>query len=142
MLSKNLDISAKEMEADLLDRTFYISETSFSFMKKSFGKADSIRIYANEKIELLNTSLNSCSVEDPAWQLKAESLTILETGRNAVVKGVKLKIKEIPVLYIPYLRTAVGKDKFSGFLPPSLKQGRDGVDISMPYFFNLSSKSL
>ena len=139
VLSKNLDISAKEMEADLLDRTFYISETSFSFMKKSFGNADSIRVYANEKIELLNTSLNSCSAEDPAWQLKAESLTILETGRNAVVKGVKLKIKEIPVLYIPYLRTAVGKDKFSGFLPPSLKQGRDGVDISMPYFFNLSS---
>ena len=139
VLSKHLDISAKEMEANLLDRTFYIAETSFSFMKKNFGSADSIRVYANEKIELLNTSLNSCSIEDPAWQLKAESLTLLETGRNAIIKGVSLKIKEIPVLYIPYVRTAVGKDKFSGFLPPSLKQGRDGIDISMPYFFNLSS---
>ena len=66
----------------------------------------------DQKIELLDASLNSCSIEGPAWQLKAESLTILETGRNAVVKGVKLKIKGIPVLYIPYLRTAVGKDKF------------------------------
>ena len=139
VLSKNLDISAQEMEANLLDRTFYITETSFSFMEKNFGNADSIRVYANEKIELLNTSLNSCSIEDPAWKLEAESLTILETGRNAVVKGVSLKIKEIPVLYIPYVRTAVGKEKFSGFLPPSLKQGRDGIDISIPYFFNLSS---
>ena len=139
VLSKNLDISAKEMEANLLDRTFYITDTSFSFMKKSFGNADSIRVYANEEIELLNTSLSSCSIEDPVWQLKAGSLTLLETGRNAVVRGVKLKIKEIPVLYIPYLRTAVGGDKFSGFLPPSLKQGRDGIDISTPYFFNLSS---
>jgi len=138
LLSKNLDINAKEMEANLLDRTFYIAETSFSFMKKNFGNADSIRVYANEKIELLNTSLNSCSVEDPAWELEASSLTLLETGRNAVAKGVKLKIKEIPILYIPYLRTAVGKDKFSGFLPPSLKQGRDGIDISIPYFFSLS----
>ena len=139
VLSKHLDISAQEMEANLLDRTFYITETSFSFMKKNFGNADSIRVYANEKIELLNTSLNSCSIEDPAWQLKAESLTLLETGRNAVIKGISLKIKEIPVLYIPYVRTAVGKDKFSGFLPPSLKQGRDGIDISMPYFLSLSS---
>ena len=139
VLSKNLDISAKEMEANLLDRTFYITDTSFSFMKKSFGNADSIRVYANEEIELLNTSLSSCSIEDPVWQLKAGSLTLLETGRNAVVRGVKLKIKEIPVLYIPYLRTAVGGDKFSGLLPPSLKQGRDGIDISTPYFFNLSS---
>ena len=139
VLSKNLDISAKEMEANLLDRTFYITDTSFSFMKKSFGNADSIRVYANEEIELLNTSLSSCSIEDPVWQLKAGSLTLLETGRNAVARGVKLKIKEIPVLYIPYLRTAVGEDKFSGFLPPSLKQGRDGIDISTPYFFNLSS---
>jgi lipopolysaccharide assembly outer membrane protein LptD (OstA) len=139
VLSKNLDISAKAMEANLLDRTFYITETSFSFMKKNFGKADSIRVYANEKVELLNTSLNSCSIEDPAWQLIAENLTLLETGRNAVVKGVSLKIKDIPILYIPYLRTAVGKEKFSGFLSPSLKQGRDGVDISVPYFFSLSS---
>ena len=138
VLSKNLDISAKEMEANLLDRTFYITETSFTFMKKSFGEADSIRVFANEKVELLNTSVNSCSVEDPAWKLNATSLTLLETGRNAVVRGVNLKIKDIPIIYIPYLRTAVGKEKFSGFLSPSLKQGRDGLDISLPYFISLA----
>ena len=139
VLSKNLDISAKQMKANLLDRTFYITETSFSFMNKNFGKADSIRVYANEKVEILNTSLNSCSVQNPIWQLNAESLTVLETGRNTVIKGISLKIKEIPILYIPYLRTAAGKEKFSGFLSPSLKQGRDGIDISIPYFFSLSS---
>ena len=138
VLSKNLEISAQEMEANLLDRTFYITETSFTFMKKNFGGADSIRVYANEKVELLNTSINSCSLEDPAWKLNARSLTLLENGRNAVVRGVNLKIKEIPILYIPYVRTAVGKEKFSGFLSPSLKQGRDGLDISLPYFISLA----
>ena len=138
VLSKNLDINAKEMEANLLDRTFYITETSFTFMNKNFGNADSIRVFANEKVELLNTSVNSCSVDDPVWQLNANSLTLLETGRNAVISGVTLKIKEIPILYIPYVRTAVGKEKFSGFLSPSLKQGRDGFDISLPYFISLA----
>ena len=138
VLSKNLEISAQEMEANLLDRTFFITETSFTFRKKNFGGADSIRVYANEKVELLNTSINSCSLEDPAWKLNARSLTLLENGRNAVVRGVNLKIKEIPILYIPYVRTAVGKEKFSGFLSPSLKQGRDGLDISLPYFISLA----
>ena len=138
VLSKNLDISTQEMEANLLDRTFYITETSFTFMNKSFGGADSIRVFANEKVELLNTSINSCSAEDPAWKLNASSLTILETGRNAVIRGVNLKIKDIPILYIPYVRTAVGEEKFSGFLSPSLKQGRDGLDISLPYFISLA----
>lgn len=139
VLSKNLDISAEQMEANLLDRTFYISETTFDFMNMSFGKADSIRVFANEKIELLNTSVNSCSIEDPLWQLNSASLTFLESGRNAVMKGINLRIKEIPILYIPYVRTAVGEDKFSGFLSPTLKQGRDGIDISIPYFFSLAS---
>ena len=139
VLSKNLEISAEEMEANLLNSTFYITQTSFSFMNKNFGNADSIRVYTDEKVELLNTSLNSCSAEDPIWELKVDKLTLLETGRNAVIKGASLKIKEIPILYIPYIRTAIGKEKFSGFLAPSLKQGRDGLDISMPYFFNLSS---
>ena len=79
VLSKNLDISAEQMEANLLDRTFYISETTFDFMNMSFGKADSIRVFANEKIELLNTSVNSCSIEDPLWQLNSASLTFLES---------------------------------------------------------------
>ena len=94
---RSQEISAQEMEANLLDRTFYITETSFTFMKKNFGGADSIRVYANEKVELLNTSINSCSLEDPAWKLNASSLTLLENGRNAVVRGVNLKIKEIPI---------------------------------------------
>ena len=68
-LSKNLDITSQELKANLLERTFFISKTSFSFMEKGFGKADSIRVYANEKIELLNTSINSCSIEEPIWQL-------------------------------------------------------------------------
>ena len=43
------------------------------------------------------------------------------------------------ILYIPYLRTGVGNDGFSGFLSPSIKQGKDGLDLSIPYFFSFAS---
>ena len=39
---------------------------------------------------------------------------------------------------MPYARTSIGKEKFSGFLAPSIKQGKDGLDLSVPYFFSLA----
>lgn len=137
-LSKNLDINAQRLEANLSDRTFYMTESTFSFMDKTFGEAKALKIYTNEKVELLNTSINNCSQEDPLWQVNAEKITLLETGKNAVIRGLSLEIQNTPLIYIPYFRTALGKEKFSGFLPPSLKQGKDGLDISIPYFLNLA----
>ena len=39
---------------------------------------------------------------------------------------------------MPILRTAIGNKRMTGFLAPSLSQGSKGLDISMPYYFNLA----
>jgi len=103
-LSKNLDINAQRLEANLSDRTFYMTESTFSFMNKTFGEAKALKIYTNEKVELLNTSINNCSQEDPLWQVNAEKITLLETGKNAVIRGLSLEIQNTPLIYIPYFR--------------------------------------
>ena len=41
-LSRNLDIKAEKINGNLLDRTFLISDTNFSFIKRVFGEAKKI----------------------------------------------------------------------------------------------------
>ena len=137
-LSKNLDIKAEELNGNLLERTFLISKSNFSFMNKVFGEAKKIEIKANEEIELLNIALTSCKQGEVNWKVSSERIIIESDNRNSIIKDIKVKINDTPILYLPYVRTAIGKEKFSGFLTPSIKQGKDGLDLSVPYFFNLA----
>jgi len=138
-LSKNLSMDARQMKADFLDNSFLLSQSSFTFMQRGFGKAQAVSFKINEDIELLNVSVSSCNNEKTNWNLEASEITILKDRRNVITKDVKVKVNDVPILYLPYIRSAIGKEKFSGFLSPSIKQGKDGLDVSIPYFINLAS---
>ncbi len=138
-LSKNLSMDASRMKADFLDNSFLLSNSSFTFMQRGFGKAQAVSFKINENIELLNVSISSCNNEKTNWNLEASEIAILKDRRNVITKDVKVKVNDIAIFYLPYIRSAIGKEKFSGFLSPSIKQGKDGLDMSIPYFINLAS---
>lgn len=137
-LSKNLSIEAENMEADFQKKQFLLTNSSFNFKNRGFGEAQFVNILLNEDIELLNVSITSCKNEKLSWDLEADNIIILEDRKNVVVKDVKVKFNNVPFLYIPYLRSGIGNESFSGFLSPSIKQGKDGLDISLPYFFSFA----
>lgn len=137
-LSKNLKINAEAMKADFFKQEFYLKGSSFKFMEKAFGEAQHININPNSDIELLNVSISSCEKESLSWDLIAEKISVVDQGENAVIRNVSLKVNKHSIFYLPFVRTVIGKEKTSGFLSPSIKQGDDGLDLSLPYFFSLA----
>jgi len=138
-LSKNLSIDASKLMANLSNQTFFLSKTSYTLLEKTFGEADEFSVLSSGNVELLNTSFNNCSEDDPVWEVSAKKITLLKDEQNVIIRDIKLKIGKVPVFYFPYLRTAAGKERLSGFLTPSIRQGKDGLDISLPYYFNIAA---
>ena len=138
-LSKNLSIDASKLMANLSNQTFFLSKTSYTLLKKTFGEADEFSVLSSGNVELLNTSFNNCSKDDPVWEVSAKKITLLKDEQNIIIRDIKLKIGKVPVFYFPYLRAAAGKERLSGFLTPSIRQGKDGLDISLPYYFNIAA---
>jgi len=138
VLSDNFEVNSSEMEANLNLQTFLAKSTEINDKNSNFGSTEELVIKTSGDVELINTSVTSCSKEDPAWTILTRSITYLDEPKNVVIKGIKLKIKEIPIFYFPYVRTALGNERMSGFLTPGLNQTRNGVDISLPYYFNLA----
>ena len=136
--STNLKLSTKEITANLKNQTFTAKESSYRFKELTSGNFEEIFIKANGNIELINASLTNCPADDPSWEILTEKIIYLRGKRNAIIKGIKLKIGNIPIFYFPYLRTAIGNERLSGFLSPSIRQGSDGIDLSLPYYFNLA----
>ena len=138
-LSRNLSVNAETLEADFQKNKFLLYDSSFNFINRAFGDARLINIEFNDEIELLNVSISSCEKESDSWDLISKKIIITDDRKNVIIRDVIVELSNIPILYIPYLRTGVGNDGFSGFLSPSIKQGKDGLDLSIPYFFSFAS---
>ena len=138
VISSNLLIDTSYILANLKESSFKMRKGELNFKDQSYGNAEELYIKTSGDVVLLNTSLNNCSEEDPAWQIETKQIELLQEKNNAIIRGIKFRIGKLPVFYFPYIRTAYGNERQTGFLSPSLKQGGDGLDISLPYYINLA----
>ena len=138
VISDNFEVNSSEMKANLNLQTFLAKSTEIYYENSNYGSTEEFVIRTSGDVELINTSVTSCSKEDPAWTISTKSITYLDGSKNVVIRGIKLKLKKIPIFYFPYVRTALSNESMSGFLTPGLNQTRNGVDISLPYYFNLA----
>ena len=136
--SPSLLINSSQISANLNLKSFSLEQADIKINDSSFGSASEFVIKTSGDIELINSSITNCSKENPSWEISLRSIEFFKENQNAVIKGIKLKIKNLPVFYFPFLRTAVTNKKMSGFLTPGLSQSNYGLDLSLPYYFNLA----
>lgn len=83
----------------------------------------------------------SCKLRDdetPPWSFAAVDADITEGG-YAFLKHATFRVKDMPIMYSPYMVLPAKRDRQSGFLIPSVSiSSRDGAGLALPYFINLS----
>ena len=101
-----------------------------------------------QKIELKNstikkaqeidriTSCKDCENGFPLWHFTASSARNDVENKNIVYRNVTLRVRGLPIGYIPYLRLpSPGVDRARGFLIPELNISSNlGLGIKLPYF--------
>lgn len=138
IISKTIKVNASDVKANLNIRTLLTKETLINHTNVNFGSTEKIVIKASGDVELINTLLTSCSIEDPYWSLTAKNISYMKDPSNVIIKGIKLRIRDIPIFYIPFVRSNVENERKTGFLTPKLTQAKNGLDVSFPYYFNLA----
>ncbi len=73
------------------------------------------------------------------WQIDASQIDLnTDTGR-AETYNTTLRIKDVPVLYLPYFNFPIDERRSSGFLLPNASlSSTTGLELSLPYYFNLA----
>lgn len=86
-----------------------------------------------------NIAITRCMPEDPAWGIRAATLTVNQQTGIARAWHARFEIKSIPVLYVPYLSFPIDERRRSGFLPGTYGLGENGVnELAVPYYLNLA----
>jgi LPS-assembly protein len=82
------------------------------------------------------TTCDSCPSSAPAWRFRAKKLR-LRLDHYGVAQGAALYIKDVPVIYLPYLVFPVKTTRQSGFLLPRIGYGsqEEGFKYLQPFYW-------
>ncbi|MBY8947577.1 MULTISPECIES: LPS-assembly protein LptD [unclassified Pseudomonas] len=93
----------------------------------------------NAIIRLKDGTYTTCEPDSNAWQLKGNNITLNPATGFGTATNATLRIKNIPILYTPYIYFPIDDRRQSGFLPPSFSTGGEtGFTLVTPYYFNLA----
>jgi len=90
-------------------------------------------------LRLLKATYTTCSPVNNSWKLKGSNVILDKNSGRGTIKNAVLVVRDVPILYLPYVNFPIDKKRKSGFLYPSFGySGKNGVDVSIPYYFNLA----
>lgn len=89
-------------------------------------------------IELDQAVYTRCPPDKEDWTLDSRRVRLnRETGRGESGHTV-IRVADVPVFYTPYMNFPIDDRRQSGFLWPSFATTSSGLDISVPYYFNIA----
>ena len=103
------------------------------------GTADKLIRNEQENYRIEDVTYTSCPPDSNAWQLVTGSVDIDTEENTATARNVRIEVKDLPILYLPWVRFPLGDERQTGLLFPNLSiGGRNGLDFSAPYYINLA----
>ncbi len=119
-----------------VDSTGYTNQTQDG--TRVYFTADRVEKISLDTIVATNVQITACDEDVPKWSFHA-SKTRIKTGDRVYVYGPKLKLKDVPVFYLPYASVSIKpRDRASGFLTPTFGgSGAKGARLSTAYYQTL-----
>ncbi|RJP92564.1 MAG: LPS-assembly protein LptD [Desulfobacteraceae bacterium] len=131
-----------EIQINLQTGTGVIRQGKIFIEKNHFIiKGDEIHKTGENTYEIKNASITTCDGEIPAWRLTGQDLdvTIEEYGW---VKNAAFRIKNMPVLYLPYMVFPVKTKRQSGLLAPQMGfSSENGIEVTQPFYWAINQSS-
>tara|TARA_R110002073_G_scaffold5617_5_gene34406 strand:+ start:3430 stop:5937 length:2508 start_codon:yes stop_codon:yes gene_type:complete len=137
---RGLLLTGEHATSNLLTGEGVVDQATFLLHESSFrGKAATLARNNLNQLFLDDTTFTRCDPGSNVWSMNSETLELRPDEGYGTARNVTLRIKDVPVIYTPYLRFPLNDDRQSGFLMPSLGHDNDGgTDIIIPYYFNLA----
>ncbi|MGH8656986.1 MAG: LPS-assembly protein LptD [Gammaproteobacteria bacterium] len=108
--------------------------------KRGRGAARLIKVETkNDITHLEDVDYTTCPGAIPAWKLAAKDIKLDHNADRGRAWHIFLNLRDVPVLYLPYLNFPISDKRKSGLLPPTLgNSSNSGADLRIPYYWNIA----
>ncbi len=127
----SVNIDTKKEHAELFEVNYFLIDSDMN------GQADYMKI-GDDQSHLQAVTFSTCSPAQRDWEVRAKSADLDHTEGVGTFRNLTLRIKDVPILYLPYAKLPINDDRRSGFLVPGVSYSNTtGMDISIPYYINI-----
>ncbi|MES2606161.1 MAG: LPS assembly protein LptD, partial [Pseudomonadota bacterium] len=126
---------------DVVKSSGDLHEASYVLHESGIRGTANIIVYTDEAgiITIDNGVFTRCEPGDNAWYVKGKNIELNRTTGMGTARSVTLRVKDVPVMYLPWVRFPISDQRVSGFLAPVIGSTRDGgLDVATPYYLNLA----
>lgn len=123
-------------EARITDLDYYLQDTA--------ARGAAAELYIEERDDMRSLTFNdssftTCPGDRPVWEIRASQISLNEEEGWGLARGAQLRLLNVPVLYVPRFSFPVTDERKSGLLYPTIRSSsRTGMDVEIPYYFNLA----
>lgn len=138
--NQSIDIHAGELRASKNDKSSVMLDTSYQlYGNPGHGSAGELQINSKDGLSLLDSTFTTCIGDKPDWQIKASEIKISADGSVGQAYHARVRLFDVPILYLPYFTFPVSKQRKSGFLYPTIgSSSNSGLEIETPYYWNIA----
>ena len=103
------------------------------------GAAEHIDFIDKNRFTLQDATYTTCPVDGDDWFLKVNDLDIDKRRNVGTARNASLHFLGVPILYTPWIDFPLSDARKTGVLAPTFgTTERSGLDILVPYYFNLA----
>lgn len=117
-----------------------LDNTTFAFHEKNArGTASHFRRDESGVIYIDNATYTTCEPASDTWRLRTGQVRVDADGHFATARHARVEVKNVPVLYVPWIRFPIDDNRATGLLFPQLAIGdQNGIDFAQPIYLNLA----
>ncbi len=136
---ENISIKAKRAELNIDAKTGKLFDAEVFYKKGNYYLSGEVIEKRGENYYYSpKASFTTCDADVPAWCFKGKEVDAL-IGKRLKAKDVSLRIKDVPVLYTPYLWAPIITERQTGFLMPVVSYSKSrGLSLNVPFFWAIS----
>lgn len=106
---------------------------------KARGKADRFWLDSRTRYRAQGASYSTCEAPEKQWNLKVRELDLNRDLDRGVARGATMRVRDVPVLYLPWLQFPLSDARKTGLLSPYWgTSGRSGFEYNLPIYLNLA----
>lgn len=127
------EASEDASQVSLEEPLFYL------FGNNANGQAEQINIDSEQTIEIDALTFSTCPIGEQSWQISASEMDIDPDAGVGEAWNTVIRLGDVPIFYLPYIRFPTDNRRESGVLYPDLKNSdKHGLDISLPIYWNIA----
>ena len=132
--------SGPSMSFHITSRSGSMSDAEYEYAPRNIrGCAKNVKFLSGDRTSFDDVTITTCKRDDEAWFIKLNELEIDEYDQSASGTGATLHFMGVPIFGTPWFSFPVSNERRSGFLTPTYGMSSTrGVDVAIPYYFNLA----